>query len=580
MIKELKTLLPYIKRYIPHYAAGLACLLVTNGLQLYIPQLVRQAIDRISSGNFQITSIIRILIIMLIAGLLIAVGRFGWRLFIQRTSRRIEKELRGTLYTHVQTLSEKFFNVYKTGDLMARFTNDMDAIRMATGMALVAFMDGVFMTIAILIIMLNTNVRLTLYTIAPLPVITILVLIFGRIIREKYSKVQEGFSLLNNIVSETISGIRVIKTFVEEKSFIKKFVDQNDEYSKRNLSLAILWGGLFPMVRLLAGITSMMFIIFGSRALIIGTISPGEFTAFLAYITMLIWPMLGAGFVVNILQRAEASMKRINEILQEEPAIKSPAHGIKSGITGHITIKDLTYTYEGQKNPVLNNINLDIPAGKKLGILGTTGSGKTTLIKLLPRILGIDSGNVFIDGVDINDYDLEYLRSSISAAPQDSFLFSMSIKDNILFGGGGDGTEQDQALFEKIIYSSSLERDLENFPEHWETVIGEKGITLSGGQKQRVALARSLFKESPIYIFDDTFSAVDTKTENFILTNLLSSLENKTGIIISHRISTLKTADFVIVLDNGAIIQQGTHEQLLETEGLYAEIYRIQQMEK
>jgi len=578
VLKEFKTLLLYIKKRLPQYLAGLFFLLITNGGQLYLPQLLRRAIDTIASGSFTLNDMLPIVLLMVGIAALIAIGRYFWRYFLGGASRRIEAELRERLFVHLQTLSSTFYGKAKTGDLMARMTNDMRAIRQASGFALVAFVDGFFMTIAILIIMLSKNPRLTLLSISPLPIITIGVIFFGRLIGEQFRRVQEGFSTLSDLTQESLTGIRVLKTFVKESTFGKRFLEKNADYSNRNMVLVRTWGVLFPAVGFLAGITSLILILLGGGAVIDGSLSPGEFTAFLAYLQMLIWPMLGAGFTINMIQRAGASLGRINRILEEEPDIRSPAaeQGVRKPIRGEISIRNLNYAYPGVEKEILKDFNIDIPSGSILGILGKTGSGKSTLVQLLPRILDPPPGTVFIDGLDVRSYDLTVLRNGISTVPQETFLFSTSIRDNIAFGSRNGNGE----LVREVAAISTIERDFSTFPAGSETVVGERGITLSGGQKQRVAISRALASNASIYIFDDSLSSVDTETEDAILKDLLPFLKGKTLILISHRISTLKTADRIVVMEDGRIAQLGSHEELLKQKGFYADIYRLQQLEE
>ena len=598
MLKEFRTLIPHVKKRIPPYLAGLLFLLITNGGQLYLPQLLRRAIDTIASGSFSLSSMLPIAALMVGIAVVIAIGRFLWRYFLGGASREIEAELRERLFVHLQSLSSTFYGKMKTGDLMARMTNDMRAVRQASGFALVSFVDGFFMTIAILAIMFSQNARLTLLSISPLPIITIGVIFFGKVIGEQFRRVQEGFSALSDMTQESLTGIRVLKTFVQESAFGKRFLERNLDYSNRNMVLVRTWGVLFPAVGFLAGITTLIMILLGGRAVIEGTLSPGQFTAFLAYLQMLIWPMLGAGFTINMIQRAGASLGRINRILDEEPDIQSPAEAaaeatVAAGesaagearaegelreepIHGDIRIEDLTYTYPGTETMVLKDINLEVPAGSILGVLGKTGSGKSTLVQLLPRILDPPAGSVYLDGRDIRSYDLSRLRRTISMVPQETFLFSSSIRDNISFGSHNG----DDRLVQQVAAISTIQRDFNIFPDGSETVVGERGITLSGGQKQRVAISRALASEAAIYIFDDSLSSVDTETEDAILTDLLPFLKGKTLILISHRISTLKTANRVLVLEAGRIAQLGSHEQLLEQKGFYADIYRLQQLEE
>jgi ATP-binding cassette subfamily B multidrug efflux pump len=581
VLKEFKTLLPYLRKYLPQYIGGLGFLFLTDGGQLLVPQLIRRAIDAVASGAFELRTIVVIALEMIGVAVVVSVGRYYWRFFLHGSSRRIEAGLRERLYGHLQTLSSTFYGKVKTGDLMARMTNDMMAIRQATGMALVAFIDGFFMTIAILIIMLSQNVRLTLLSISPLPFLTAGVILFGRLIGEQFRRVQEGFSELSDMTQESFSGIRVLKTFVQEAAFVKRFMGRNEEYCRRNMTLVRTWGILFPAVSFLAGVTTLIFLLLGGRAVMEGTISPGEFTAFFAYLQMLIWPMLGAGFTINMVQRAGASLGRINRILEEQPDIQSPsaAASVASAgapIRGEISFRNLRYSYPGTDKEVLSGIDLEVPAGSILGILGRTGSGKSTLVQLVPRVLDPPPGTVLVDGRDVRSYDLGVLRGAVAVVPQDHFLFSMAIRDNIAFGVANPA----EADLRRAASVSTIERDLEGFPDGWETVIGERGITLSGGQKQRVAISRALAVDGAVYIMDDSFSSVDTETEDAILRAMLPALRGKTVILISHRISTLKTADKIVVLEAGRIAQQGSHAELVRRTGYYADIYKLQQLEE
>ncbi len=519
MLREFRTLLPYVRRYWPQYLAGLFFLLLADAGQLYLPQLVRRAVDLIASGSFSLRGLTAPVLLMVGTAGLIALGRFFWRYFINGSSRRIENGLRERLFTHLQSLSSTFYGRSKTGDLMAHMTNDMNAIRMATGMAFVSFVDGFFMTLAILVVLLVQNARLTLLSISPLPVLTVGVILFGRIVGEKFRQVQEGFSAMSDLAQESIAGIRVLKIFVQEKAFGRRFADKNREYSERNLSLAKTFGFFFPAVGFLAGLTSLIFLLLGGRAVMEGSLSPGMFTAFFAYLQMLIWPMLGAGFTVNMLQRAGASLGRINKILAQQPDISSPPPGQarRGPDRGKVQFQNLSFTYPGADKPVLQEVNLEIPAGTVVGVLGRTGSGKSTLVNLLPRLLDPPPGSVLVGGHDVREYELSGLRSAIRVVPQDTFLFSASIRENIAFGAA-DGDTPD---LEEAASISTIQRDLGNFPQGWETVVGERGVTLSGGQKQRVALSRALAGRAAIYILDDAMSSVDTKTEEAILGRLL-----------------------------------------------------------
>lgn len=574
MLKEFKTLLPYLKQHRARYLAGLVFLVLTDAGQLLIPQLISGVIDRIASGTFAIGGILELIGWMLAAAVFISIGRFGWRYFIHGASRRIETALRDRLFSHLLTLSSSFYGRNRTGDLMARATNDMQAIRMATGMALVAFVDGAFMSLAILVILFAERPRLALFTVLPLPAVTFMVIGFGRLIGSRFKSVQEGFSRISEQIQEALSGIRVIKAFVQEPHSLRTFEDVNTGYKRRNMALVRIWGLFFPVVTFLAGLTTLILLRVGGEGVLLGSISPGEFVATLSYLEMLIWPMLGAGFTVNMLQRGAASLARVNEVLSQEPEIRSLPGAVRRTPRGTLEVRDLTFTYPGSSSPTLEAVSFSLEQGKTLGILGRTGSGKTTFVKMFPRMLEPPRGTVFIDGIDVLEYDLQALRSAFGVVPQDTFLFSATIRENIAFGV----PDADERLLRHAAEISTITRDFSGFPGGWSTEVGERGVTLSGGQKQRIAISRALAVEPAILVFDDALSAVDTETEEKILSRMLAFRKGQTNIIISHRVSTLRVADLIIVLDKGRLVQAGTHEALVSRDGFYAEIFALQQL--
>ncbi len=580
MLKEFKTLIPMVKKYKYFYIPGFLSLILVDAGELYIPRLMKKVIDYISTNDFSLEFVGKTVGLIIIIALGVAIARFGWRFFIIGASRRIESDLRYKLFSHLLTLSSSYFGKTKTGDLMARATNDMRAIRMASGMAFVAFVDATFLTIAILIIIFSEYPKLAAISIIPLPVITLLVLLTGKLIRKYFKAVQEGFSRLTENVQETLSGIRVIKSFAREDFFQDKFFKTNEEYKNSNMHLVRLWGFFFPLINFISGISIMLLFTFGGIAVIEKSITPGDFVALIGYLTMLTWPVMGMGCTVNILQRGAASLSRINEILQQEAEIKSPETSSKFIPGGNITIKNLNFSYLGSETRnnnagILEEINLVIPKGSTLGILGRTGSGKSTFIRLLPRLLDPPAGTVFIGNTDIRDFELSELRSSIGFVPQDTFLFSSTIKENIKFGK--PDAEDSEVM--KMADLSTISRDLDDFPDGWETEVGERGISLSGGQKQRIAISRAMIMDPSILILDDAFSSVDTATEERILSGFLKVRKGKTNILVSHRVSTLFHADTIIVIDKGRIIQKGTHKELYEEEGFYREIAILQEAE-
>ncbi|MDR2901051.1 MAG: ABC transporter ATP-binding protein/permease [Treponema sp.] len=577
MLKEFKPLFPYLRRYKKQYIFGFICLIVVDLAQMLIPQCIRIVVDLISSGDFTLRSVIYVCLAMIGLALAVSSGRFLWRYFIHGSSRRIEKELRDNLFDHLMTLSYDFYQKNKIGDLMARGTNDLNAIRQSIGMGLVALIDGTVMALAILVIMFVSDAKTAALSIIPLPFITILILLFGKALGRKFRKVQESYSSMSDIVQETFAGIRVVKSFVKEWWFIKKFSDTNDDYQTANMSLVKIFGIMFPLVSFLSGLTTLILLLVGGGRVIEGNMSAGELTALLSYLQMLIWPMLGAGFMVNMIQRGAVSMTRVNDILTTQPSILSAEKTLepKSKTQNAIEIKNLSFKYNDDCE-VLENINLEIASGSMIGILGRTGSGKSTLLKTLVRLVDPPDDTVYIKGIDVKLWDLKTLRQHFGMTPQDTYLFSGSVKNNI--GYGVDDAPQE--LLEKAAHLSAIDKDLKSFNSGWETLIGERGLTLSGGQKQRVAISRALAREPEILVLDDALSAVDAETEKKILGRLLKERKGKTTILVSHRVSTLRHADTIVVLEKGCIAECGSPAELLKTGGFYAQMAQFQKLEQ
>ena len=569
-------MLPYLKPRFFWYLAGLACLLVTNAGQLLIPQWIKHAINHLQAGIPQGPALESILWGLGITSIFIALGRVGWRFFLSGSSRRIEAELRRDLFEHLTKLPPSFYARYRSGDLMARATNDLDAVRMAIGFALVAFTDAIFLSGSILVILFLQNPLLALIIVSPLPVITVLILAFGGRVGKLFQAVQEAYSSLSTFVQEHLSGNRVIKAFVLESKKDAQFLEANQRYKDANMRLVRLWGFFFPLISALSGISVLLLLYFGGLAVLHHRLSLGEFTASLSYLTMLIWPLMGAGMVVNLIQRGAASLKRIVEILSVEPEILAPPQALPRPNSFDLSLRKLSFSYSKDGPDVLQDIDLEIPQGTFLGILGRVGSGKSSLVFLLPRLWDPPQGTVFLDGRDVRDYDLAALRSCFSLVPQTTFLFSESIKDNLAFAA----PDADETFLRRMADVSTISRDFDAFSQGWNTLVGERGVTLSGGQKQRLALSRALAARSPVLILDDALSAVDVETEEKIITHLREERTGTTNIIISHRVATLRRCDTIIVLDEGRIVQRGTHAQLMAQEGVYREIARLQHTEE
>ena len=574
MLKELRTLRPYIKKYRLSYVIGILFLLLTNSGQIVIPQLLGRTIDTINQGDFALRDIIWPLIVMVVLAVVVALGRSGWRWAILGSARKIEYDIRARLYDHLLTLSSGFYNRMKTGDLMARATNDMMNVRSAVGIGFVTAVDGILMIAAILIIMFGQNPRVALLCIIPMPVVTVLVLGVGKALGERFRRVQEEFSHLSEHVQEALSGIKVLKSFVRESYSSNQFADKNDRYRTENLHLVRIWGLFFPIISFLAGVSTLVLLRVGGVAVIDGSMTPGTFVAFMSYLAMIVWPMAGAGYTVNMFQRGAASLGRINEIFSEEPEIRSPENPVTTVPDGGVRLTNLSYQYGDNEGPVLVDIDFEAAEGMTVGILGRTGSGKSTLLKLIPRILDPKDDSLYLGGVDVKRYDLATLREFVGMVPQDTFLFSATVRDNIRYGKDGATDEE----IREAARLSTIDRDLADFPDGYETEIGERGVTLSGGQKQRIAISRAILANPELLIFDDALSAVDTETEELILSRFLELRQGKTNIIVSNRISTLAGADRIYVLDAGRIVDSGSHLELMQRDGLYRQIATLQSL--
>ena len=573
MLSEYRRLFPFLKRYISSYIPGLICLIAADTGQIYIPGLTRDAVNSITEGTGEPGAVLSLVVRMVLTAMVIAVTRFGWRFFIGGSARRIENGLRKKLFDHLIKLPPSWYDGRKTGDIMARFTNDMGAIRMACGMAVVSLVDGLFMTAFILAVLFSRYPEIAGWLILPFPVLAVLVLGMGRLLGRRSKLVQEGFSSLSAQIQETLSGIRVFKALSREDYAVRKFNDLNDEYMKRTMSLVRIWGFLFPLINFLAGLTSLLLLRFGGLAVAEGTLTPGDFAAILSYLALMVWPMMGAGFTINWLERGAASLQRVGEFLDSEPEIKSVPRPSADRITGGINIRDLSFRW--QEKEVLSGMSFDVPEGTSLGILGRTGSGKSTLVNLMPRIYDPPPGTVFVGGNDVRSYQLQQLRSGVGLVPQESFLFSATIRENICFAV----PSADDDLIDQAAEFSTISRDLREFPFGLETVVGERGHTLSGGQKQRIAISRAFLTDPEVLIFDDCLSAVDSETEAEIMKQFLLKRRGKTSVIISNRTGTLAYTDKILVIEDGAISQHGTHDSLVGQDGLYRIIHSLQQAE-
>lgn len=578
-MKAFRTLKDFFKEHKLNYFFGIIWLILIDAVQLLVPQILRDVTNLLQQGLLTIQILIKYCILILLTGLIIAIGRYFWRIYIFGNSRKLEYHLRDMLFNHLLTLSPNYYNTHSTGDLMAHATNDIDAVRASLGQGIIMFVDAIFLTTLSVIMMIKTtNLKLTIIALFTLPFITIAVGKFGKIIHKRFRSVQEAFSNFTDTTRENFSGIRVIKSFVQEELALEEFSSANKNNLEKNMELVKVSGIFHPLIQFVASLSFLVVIVYGSKLVILDTISLGDFIAFNNYLSLLIWPMMAIGFVINIIQRGIASMERINVILEEKPEIVDSNDAVPlTNVKGKIEFKNVYFKYPNSQSYVLEDINFTIEEGNTLAIVGRTGSGKTTIVNLLLRLYEADKGTILLDDIDIKNIQIKSLRDNISYVPQDNFLFSSSIKDNIGFAF------DEKIPDEQIISAAKVAEVYDNiieFPNGFDTILGERGVTLSGGQKQRIAIARAIAKDGPILILDDSLSSVDTETEEKILNNLENMMGEKTIIIISHRISTVKNADQIIVLDNGKIIERGNHESLLKIDGLYRYLYEKQLLEE
>jgi ATP-binding cassette subfamily B multidrug efflux pump len=576
-MRSLLELKPYILKYRRLIFLGILAILLSEFFYVIIPILIGRAVDDLKAGvTFEKLSLFASLILG--STILSGIASFFTRQTIIVASRKIEYDMRNDFYRHVQGLHYLYFRDKKVGDIMAYATNDIPAVRNFLGPGIMYSIETTIEFVVILAIMFSMNLKLTLITLIPLPLISYLVYKVGKIVHEKYEDIQEHFGTITTLAQENIAGIRVIKSYVREDYEIEKFRKVNFEYFIKNIKLAKVQSLTYPLMILITGISIILVIWYGGYQVIKGTMTLGQLTSFLIYLGYLIWPMIAFGWIINLTQRAAASMDRLFEVMRVQPQIRDTEEtdfSIKQ-INGEIEFKDVWFKYPDSENYVLKGVSFKVEQGQTVGIVGYTGSGKTTLVNLIPRLFDPDKGEVLIDGVNVKKIPLKVLRGSIGYVQQDVFLFSDTVKNNITFGV--DGVDEDKII--SVAKIAHIYDEVMEFPNKFDTIVGERGITLSGGQKQRVGLARALIKEPKILILDDSFSSVDAYTEEMILKNLKEYRKGRTTIIISHRITAVKDADFIIVLDDGEIVESGTHDELIELGGIYAELYQKQILEE
>ena len=584
----LRFIFQYIKRHRLQYILGIITLFIVDIANVFIPKMTGNITDGLKAGNIDWAGITHYLLILFLLGLTLAVGRFLWRYFLFGASRSIEKELRNDMFAHLETMDVEFYNQNKTGDLMTRFTSDLNSIRMAIGMAVICVFDAVVMSAMVIVQMMHyVDVRLTLMAVIPMLFILFGELYYGKVIMARFKARQEAVSDLADFVQESFSGIRVIKAFVREKAQRYAFARENQKNLEKKLDIARMQSVVMPLLDVIIGLSSLITLLFGGYLAVNGQISLGRFVAFNQYINMLVWPMLACGEAVNMFSMGGASLKRVKAVFDAEPEVKDPQNGdegIRAAeevpvqeheIVGHIRLEHLTFTHQDSNEPVLNDITLDVPAGTTLAIVSKTGGGKSTLVNLLLHLYNTKRGMIFIDNRDINDIPLKELRENIAYVPQDNFLFSDTLRSNISFGVEDEDMEEIVAATKAACIHDSIAE----FPDGYETIVGERGVTLSGGQKQRSSIARALMKDAPILILDDALSAVDTDTEEQILENLKVNRRGKTTILIAHRVSTIQNADRIMVLEDGKAKEIGNHEELMRQDGIYHGMVEQQQLE-
>jgi ATP-binding cassette, subfamily B, multidrug efflux pump len=574
MKNAFRTAWPYLSKYRRGIAFGLAALVIKDLAGAVVPLLIKYGIDSLMRGE-AFSRLLAVCALMLLLAVVKGYFQFRMRVTLMSISRDVEYDIRNDIFRRLVTLSHDFYSRNRTGDIMARATNDLGAVRMMLGPAMMYLTETSLTFLLAIAIMLSVDWQLTLWALLPAPLISIVVMVFGKRIHDRFEAIQGLFSDISSRVQENLSGVRVIRAYVQEDAELRRFEQLNRKYVHQNLKLATLSGLFMPLLQALVGVTFLVVLWVGGLRLLAHQITLGSFVMFNTFMGILVWPMIAFGWVVNLLQRGSASMKRIQEYLNEQPSIAAPARPSSLGpAAGDIEFRDVVLAFDGR--PALDGLSLRIAAGSTVAIVGRTGSGKTLLVNLVPRIIDPTSGQVLLGGVDVRRLDPPELRRLIGFVPQETFLFSATIAENIAFGV----EDADPAQVRRAAEMAGLAQDIEAFPKGFETEVGERGLTLSGGQKQRTAIARALMRDPGILILDDALSAVDTITEEKILSSLRHFMHGRTTILISHRVSTVRDADRIFVLDDGRVVEEGDHAELLSLGGYYADLYRKQLLEE
>jgi ATP-binding cassette, subfamily B, multidrug efflux pump len=573
----LKSAWPYLWKYRRGMALGMGSLLMTDLFKAALPLAIRAGIDSLMKG-FRLSLVFEFAILVVLLSAVKGIFQYWMRVILIGISRDIEYDLRNDLFSHIVTLSQDFYAKYRTGDIMARATNDLNAVRMMLGPGIMYFTETFFTALFLIGVMASVDWRLSLLCLIPAPLVSVVVILFGRRIHDRFETIQKMFSDISSRVQENLAGVRVIRAYTQENAEIHKFELLNQDYVAQNIRLARLSAFFMPLLQALIGFGFLIVLLGGGYQLLSHRISLGSFVMFNTYMGMLIWPMIALGWVVNLMQRGTASWSRIMELMQEKPGIlrrnSSYSPSPSYSVAGELGFDSIEVKYPA--GSALKNITLEIPAGATVAIVGHTGSGKSTLVSLIPRLIDPTRGSVFLDGVDLRDLDPEWLRRQIGFVPQETFLFSATLAENIAWGVD-HATEDDIARAAEL---AGLAPDIASFPDGYGTVIGERGITLSGGQKQRVAIARAILRNPKILILDDALASVDTLTEERILTGLAGVMRGRTTILISHRVSTVQNASQIFVIEHGEVAEQGTHAELIRNGGYYADLYQKQLLEE
>ena len=602
-MNELRTVIPYFRPYRKGVVAGLAFVVIANLFTVAQPYLIKLAIDGLGDPDVTTGRISTYALLIVAAAVLGGAAKYGMRELLNGLSRRIECDLRNDYFAHLLRLDASFYGRTRTGDLMARATNDTQAVRMATGPAIMYAVNTFVSFLLTIGFMVWISPRLTVYALVPMVVLPPIVFMFARVIHQRFEKIQEQFSTLSTMVQENLTGIRIVRAYVQEKSQAYHFDGLNREYMDRNMSLVKVAGLFHPILALFSGSAMVIVLWLGTLEAMAGRITTGDFVAFGIYVAYLIWPLIALGWVVNLFQRGAASMGRLNKIFETEPAVRAPKNPVRLvEPRGAVEFRNVSFRYPGTERLVLEDVSFVAQPGQTVAIVGPTGSGKTTLVTLIPRIYDVAGGRVLVEGVDVRDLDPGELRSLIGMVPQDPFLFSTTIEENIALGldlGAESSAAEDWAQEERRAHSApegpledpdevvveaarvaQLHTAIQGFPKGWGTLLGERGVNLSGGEKQRTTLARAVARDPRILILDDALSAVDTHTEAQILDDLTRVMEGRTSFIISHRVSAVMNADLILVLDGGRIVERGRHADLIAVGGTYAQLLRRQMLEQ